>query len=149
LPLHSQTSAESSYWLFGSQVAAEALAQAVRDVTICDRTVLDLYPFAQHALISDMPNAQARQQNAHKLAGLRQLITDYIDANPYQFLFYVPAHHEFLSTPLSPEGVAYQNEIDTKFRAFLDELSVRVRELRTLSTYDRLNEALRHLQGQI
>lgn len=147
LPLHDQTSVESSYWLFGSQVAAEVTVQAVRDVAICDRTVLDLHPFAQHVLLADTLDADTRQHNIQALSGLRQLITDYISARPYRFLFYVPVRRELWSTPQSPDALAYQHAIDRTFRAFLHELALQFHELRALTTYDRLHEVLQHIES--
>lgn len=149
LPLHNQTTIESSYWLFGSQVAAEALVQAIRPVAICDRTVLDLYPFAQHALMAEMLEANIRQDNGQELSRLKQVITDYVSARPYQFLFYAPVHRELCGTSVASEDLAYQQAIDTLFRSFLHELRLETYELRTRTTYDRLNEVLRHIENQI
>jgi GTPase SAR1 family protein len=45
LPLNEKTTIESAYWLLGAQISAEALVEKTRQFVICDRTVLDVFPF--------------------------------------------------------------------------------------------------------
>jgi GTPase SAR1 family protein len=140
LPLNKKTSFHSAYWLFGMQIASEALVSATRQFTICDRTVIDLFPFAQYSLTEGKWNDEQKLDNSHKLQSLKMLISDYITAQPYNFLFYVPIRQELRTTNSSLEEHYFQIAIDERLRKFLQELKIDYYELQTPSTYDRLSE---------
>jgi GTPase SAR1 family protein len=141
--LNKKTSIEAAYWLLGSQIASESLVQATRQFTICDRTVLDTYPFLafsfQEGRISPNPSHE-------ELKLIKSVIRDYIKARPYDYLILVPIRQELWVYYSEPSDKELQVEIDKAFRNFLKELSLEYHELHTLNSIDRVEEVMKLLR---
>lgn len=123
LPLKNQTSIESAYWLFGAQVAAESLVYATRQFAVCDRTVIDMYPFAVHTAQTLLPGSEQTEALA-ALEALSALIQAYLAGRPYQFLFYVPIGETAWIQDGKVDDHALQQAVDAEFRTFLQELAI-------------------------
>ena len=46
LPLNNETSIETSLWILGNQISSE-MVLSNKAVVVCDRTAIDVYPFAK------------------------------------------------------------------------------------------------------
>jgi GTPase SAR1 family protein len=144
LPLNKSSTVDTGYWLLGSQIAAETLVHATRQFTICDRTVLDVYPFA--ALAQLMAGTRQAAQVDHDLRQLKILISEYVTARPCEFLFYIPIRRELWKTYSEPSDAPYQLALDKEFRNFLAELKLSFVELKAIDDYERLQEAMQYIQ---
>jgi len=147
LPLNKKTSIDSAYWLVGSQIAAEALSLATKSFTICDRTVIDPYPFVLYSLTRKEEVIHKTSEDMQKLQALKVFICDYLVARPYQFLFYVPIRQELWQTYSVPDDIDFQSKIDEIFRNFLGEFKINFCELKSLSNYERLEEIINFINN--
>ena len=150
LPLNERTSLGTAYWLFGAQVAAEALVQETRQFTICDRTVIDLYPFALCAAIDRGEDLSDDSATLQEMRSLKTLIKDYLQARPYEFLFYIPLHLQLLTTYPPSEDPRFQELLQSEFWRFLEELKedlkIDVIELSSLNNDRRVADVVAHIQ---
>ena len=147
LPLKESTTIDSSYWLLGSQIAHEALYLATKSFIICDRTVIDLYPFALYSYQRKQISNEQVLKNAQELQALKMLVSDYLKARPYDFLFYVPFYQEYGQSNLKTDDSGFQVAIDKIFRAFLLELQVNYYELKELNVHARLEEIIAYMNA--
>ncbi len=148
LPLNEKTTLGTAFWLFGTQIAAEALVQETRQFTICDRTVLDLYPFALYSAVNTKIDAGNTAASIQQLEFLKTLIKHYIAARPYEFLFYIPIRQGLWSMHSPPDDPSYQAHIDIEFRRFLSELQIDFVEITNLDVYKRLEEVMSILKSR-
>ena len=146
LPLNEKTTIGAAYWLLGAQIAAEALVQETRQFTVCDRTVIDLYPFALYSAANSDSTAGKATAATRGLQPLRTLIQDYLTARPYEFLFYVPIRQELWNMYSPPDDPPFQALIDAEFRKFLGELQINFIELKSLDGHQRLEEIISALE---
>lgn len=146
LPLNERTSIASTYWLLGTQIATEALMQATRQFTVCDRTVIDLIPFA--AYIVNRQENSCREEPFAELQKLKILVKHYLVARPYDFLFYIPIRKELWKVFGEPSDPYYQAEIDRELRIFLQELQVNYHKLKELHNQERLEEIMAILHSR-
>ena len=144
--LNEKTGIASSYWIVGEQIAAEALVEAKRQFTICDRTIIDVLSFAVCGLVRMF---SIKHEDAHKsdeINVLKQIIKIYLEARPYDFLFYVPVRQELWSSFFKPEDYDFQLEIDRELRVLLAELNVPYYELQQLTGNGRIEEIMTQLR---
>ena len=142
LPLNEKTTIGTAYWSFGSQIMAEALVQETRQFTICDRTVIDIFPFYFFAVTND---TEIPTQN---LENLKILIKDYLTFRPYDFLFYIPIREELWDVYSRPEDPTLQSQIDREFRNFINESNIQFTEIKALGLYERLKEIMNSLESR-
>jgi hypothetical protein len=158
LPLNEKTTIQSAYWLFGAQIASEAVVHARMNTLyiICDRTVIDAYPFAMHAIKNELEKSgrnaeESKERTRALLEPLKTLIKDYIIARPYHFLFYVPIRRDTQGRHKAPDDPVFQAAIDKELRAFLRELrddpklQIDLIELEAPEGKGRVEEIIRHI----
>jgi hypothetical protein len=150
LPLNERTTLGTAYWLFGAQVAAESLVQETRQFTICDRTVIDLYPFALCAAIERGENLSEESTALQEMRFLKTLVKDYLQARPYEFLFYLPVRSQLLKTHPPSDDPHFQELLQLEFRRFLEELKedlkIDVTELGSFDNDRRITDVVAHIQ---
>lgn len=145
LPINEHTNLSTAYWLLGAQISSEALVAASRDFVICDRTVLDLYPFTKYGL-RKMGHGHITKAASYELGMIQSLIQSYLLSRPYQFLFYVPidASHQVGNRQFT----SFQRKIDFEFRAFLSELGINFYELDSSTSHQRLQQAITYMNNR-
>ena len=139
LPINKDTTIESGYWLFGTQIAREAISECDSPIVICDRTVLDVIPFVR---LSYEAFSLGRQDSASEIGMLERLIQDYVDAQPYDQIFYLPKNEAFWQSTLSRDEIEFRRSLDREFRTYLHEAGVSHHEVTGKSTSRQLAEIL-------
>lgn len=138
--LNQKATLGTAFWIFGSQIAAEALVWENRRIVICDRTVIDLT-----STLGDIKK-KGDPQSKRQLICLKKMIIDYIRGHPYDFLFYVPIDPKY-RFPRKPSKPEKQQAEDVHLRSLLKELKLRYIELSELSAQSRVQEIMRYLRG--
>lgn len=146
-PLNERSTIGTAYWLLGAQITAEALVQETRQFAICDRTVLDLYPFTVcGAVQKEGSNPYTRPGFTRDIEALKAQILAYVTARPYDYLIYVPIRKEYQAIYSRPDNPEFQATIDKEFRRFLWDIQLSFVELRSVDSIDRLDEVMILLQ---
>ncbi|MBX7119724.1 MAG: ATP-binding protein [Gemmatimonadaceae bacterium] len=110
LPINEETTRDAQEWILHSQVAEEIAAQAVYEVVICDRSVLDNYAY----LVA----------RAGRTPALDALVADWIGT--YDALFKVPVTAAPSFDGTRAVSRHFQLEIDATLERLIGDLGVTV-----------------------
>jgi GTPase SAR1 family protein len=135
LPINKDTSIEASLWILGNQIASEMM-MADKAIIVCDRTAIDVYPFAKLSNLN----------RANELEMLKKTVVSYITLKPYNVLFYVLPQDGFGEDDSLSFENKYQQELDSEFRHLLRNLSLNVVEVQGNDSNVRLNEIIKWLE---
>ncbi|MEK7090930.1 MAG: hypothetical protein AAB887_00300 [Patescibacteria group bacterium] len=134
------------YWVLGTQIAAESLVQERRQFAICDRTVIDLIPFTICGLSRRHGVTKDKIRQDDKVTTVKKIIKSYLNARPYDLLFYVPINQKLWKLFSSPDDAPLQFEIDKELKIYLEELDLKYVELKKINSSDRLSEIMDSLR---
>lgn len=132
--LNEKTSLDAAFWLFGAQIADEALVEQTRETVICDRTIIDPLAFLL---------AQVRLQE-NELAALLQFVRAYLKARPYDYFIYLPITDKRFQETTAQD--TFRELVAGEFRRIFKELDVKCVELQATEDYARLKEILMLIQ---
>lgn len=132
LPLNDESSIETSLWILGNQISSEMIL-ANKAVVVCDRTAIDVYPFAKLSY----PN------RTKELELLKIAIVSYLNLKPYSVVFHVLPQEGFNKST----DIKYQQELDIEFRKILRDLDVQVVEVKSINSNKRLEDVVRWLES--
>ena len=135
LPLNEDTTLETCLWILGNQISNESMI-AEDKVIVCDRTVIDIYPFAR----------LAKSIHREELTQLKKLIMSYISLRPYNVLFYISPSDDYFSAEIYLAERNFQMEIDREFRNLLKTLSLKVVEINQKDSAEGLKEIVNYLE---
>ncbi len=110
LPINEETTLDAQLWILHSQVAEEIAAQAMYEVVICDRSVLDNYAY----LVTRLGRKPA----------LDALVTDWLSG--YDALFKVPVTDAPSFDGTRAVSRNFQLEIDATLERLIEAFSVDV-----------------------
>ncbi len=141
LKLNEKSDLNVTYWLLGSQIAAEALVHGIKQFAVCDRTVIDFVPFLLCS-IKQQGETSTTYVAEEEISALKYIIRTYVIAHPYEVIIYVPIRPELWEVYGEPSDIEFQAAIDLELRLFLKELGVSYYELKSLDNMDKLQEVI-------